>query len=113
MAFDVVVDTAALRASLRQLSTGLDRATDRAARDTADGTARRIAAGVPVLSGALRATVEVSAAPNGASVHYGGELRYAQKIERRVHAVALGIAGAPADFERAMTDEAHKEVARL
>ena len=109
----VEVDTSGLVAGMRALGKGLERVSPRVGMAQATETARAIAAGVPVRSGALRATVGVTVARDGAGVTYGGGLPYAGYIEGRAHAVEDGVDGADDAFHRKMTNAAEAEVRRL
>jgi hypothetical protein len=109
----VEVDTSRLVAGMRQLAAGLTRAGPRVGLAQASDTARAIRVAVPVRSGALRATVRSSPESDGAAVHYGGSLPYADYIEGREHMVEDATDGAEHDFHRRMESAAETEVRKL
>lgn len=109
----VDLDWSEVHAGCRHLVDGIESGSLRAARDVATETADAIRSRVPVLTGALAATVEVVDDSQGAAVAYGGDLPYAGYIERRSGAVAQGVAGAAERFTRAEVEMAEQEVRKL
>lgn len=109
----VELDTRELERAVRSLTRGLDARTGPAASATASEVAGRIRSATPVRTGRLRSTISVTSTREGASVHYGGSLPYADYIDGRTNAVADGIAGAPDSFAGRMHALAASEVARL
>jgi hypothetical protein len=107
------VDTHKLNADLSKLVRGLERAGDDTARQSADETARAIAAKVPRRTGALAGTVGTTKIGDGYGVTYGGGLRYAWPMEKRFHAVNASLDGADRRYQTAAQTAADRECNRI
>jgi len=109
----VEVDTTMLVAAVRQLTRGIDRGVGPVAERTAGDVARDLHGRIPKRTGRLAATVRTSHTNDGAQVHYGGTLPYANYIANRTGAVDDARAGADHDFKMACETLAATEVRRL
>jgi hypothetical protein len=107
------IDASKVTRGIAKLAKGLEDASAKRGMEHATRTAKEIQSAVPVLTGRLAGTVKATRTQGGGDVHYGGTLPYARKIERRNHAVANALAGAPSSFHRTMVAAAEQEVAKL
>jgi hypothetical protein len=113
MSSSVEVDTRRMEADIAKLAAGLDRASGDTSRHHANETAAAIRAGVPVRTGALRATVAAVTVIGGHGVTYGGGLRYAWPQEKRTHAVNSVLHDAPSRYRAAAEQAAAAEVSKI
>jgi hypothetical protein len=110
----VEVDTSDLERGVRQLAAGLERQTAPVATGEATVVAGRIRNKTPTLTGRLRSTIRTSSTLNGAAVHYGGNLPYANYIDKRTDATdAATSPAAAAEFLTAMRTMAANEIRKL
>ena len=111
--FSATVDTSGLDRALAGFVDELEREAPRVGMAEATATANAIRAGVPRRSGRLAGTVGAEHTPGGGAVTYGGGLPYAAYIERRAHAVARALAGAPGRFRSSCARVAADAAARV
>jgi len=109
----VEADTSRLEADTQRMAAGVKRAVNPAAADTAQTIVNRPIKLIPIRTGALRDTVATSPLPDGAAVHYGGTLSYADAIAKRTGCLETATTGADKLFRDAMQRVAAQEVRKV
>jgi hypothetical protein len=109
----VTVDITDLVAGMRRLDVGLKADAQTVGKAMADNVAQDVRQETPVLTGRLRSSVTTNTIPFGAETHYGTDVPYAGKIERRNHMVEDALNGAPEKFLAAITAAAELVVRSL
>lgn len=105
----VEVDWSGLQRGLAQLARNVERNADKGAEDQANVAAQTIRSRTPVRTGRLVSTVGVEPVHGGGSaVTYGGNLPYANYINKRSKAVEAAQRGAAAAFRVRMELETRR-----
>jgi hypothetical protein len=106
----VEVDYSDVQRAIPKLLAAIDGGARKGEAATAQRVATDLRSAIPKRTGRLARTIAVTSDGDGAAVHYGGALPYANYIDHRTGAVDQAVSGSDAAFGAAMTTAAQAAV---